>query len=156
MPDAAVEGLLREVIAEQVQQREMLVAILRVLERGRGARDAADLSSNTKRAHLPLFLSRADRARLGHLLPAIGGALGSEPFLARDLFEHDAAGLRLVRRGLTAKRIGRLFQRAEGQVIDGYVIERAGDELHTTLWRVMEVSGSRLPAIPPHVSRDLA
>lgn len=125
----ALEALLRELVVEV-----------------RGLR--SDLGRDRK-ARFSATLSRADCAVLSRLLPAIGGALGSEPFLARDLFDHESAALRLVLSGLNAKRIGRLFQRGDGQAIDGYLVERAGDELHTTLWRVVEVLGSPLPAVPP-------
>jgi hypothetical protein len=102
-------------------------------------------------------LSRADRELLGRLLPAIGGVFGSEPFLARDLFEHDsaAAALRLVSAALKPRQLGRLFQRAVDIPISGYMVVRAGDELHTRLWRVLEVPGSPLPAVPPRVSASL-
>lgn len=133
LEDATALDLLRELVAGQ--QR-----IIQLLERPQ--RPASGLT-------------RADRVMLAKLLPVIGGALGSDPFLARDLYEHESAGLRLVLRGLTAQRLGKLFQRAEGQVIDRYVVERAGDELHTTLWRVLEVPGSPLPLVPPQTVRDL-
>jgi hypothetical protein len=121
--EADVLELLRELIAEVKGLRADLSVRGQVLNCPR-----ADISS----------LSRADLALLGRLLPAIGGALGSEAFLARDLFEHESAALRLVRRGLNAKRIGRLLHRAEGHAIDGYLIERAGVELGAILWRVVQ------------------
>ena len=37
-------ALLREVVAEQARQRVMLAAVLQLLERGRGARDQADVA----------------------------------------------------------------------------------------------------------------
>jgi hypothetical protein len=85
-------------------------------------------------------LSREDRARLARLLPAIAGALGSEPFLARDLFEHAAPAVRLVRRGLTPRRIGRLFRRAAGEAVAGYLVEAVDVELGAVLWRVVQVA----------------
>jgi hypothetical protein len=81
-------------------------------------------------------LSRADRALLARLLPAIGGALGSEPFPSRDL-PTASPGLRVVLRGVSAKQIGRLLSRAEGVPIDGYIVERCGIEINVTLWRVV-------------------
>jgi hypothetical protein len=102
-------------------------------------------------------LSRADRARLARILPAIGGVVGSDEFLVRELFESDAAALRLVLRGLTPIQTGRLLRRAEGRIIDAYRIERSGAELHTTLWRVVQVSGvleAQTPAVPPRVPPD--
>jgi hypothetical protein len=99
-------------------------------------------------------LSRADLALLGRLLPAIGGALGSEPFLARDLFA--SAAVRLVLSGLNTRQIGRLLRRAEGHTIDGYLIERVTVELGAILWRVVQVPkfpGNEKVSVPPRVPR---
>jgi hypothetical protein len=84
-------------------------------------------------------LTRADRVILGRLLPAIAGALGSEPFVTRDLFDGEMPALRLVTRGLTPRQAGRLFGRAERrrQAIDGYIVQRDGSELHAALWRIV-------------------
>jgi hypothetical protein len=82
-------------------------------------------------------LSRADRALLGRLLPAIAGALGSESFTSRDLAADSSPGLRLVLRGLSVKQIGRLLSRAEGIPLEGWVIERCGVEINVTLWRAV-------------------
>jgi hypothetical protein len=85
-------------------------------------------------------LSRTDHARLSRLLPAIAGAFGSERFTARDCLDQDAPpAIRIVMRGLNARRLGRLLQRGEGQVIAGYVVERTGLELGVVLWRVLQV-----------------
>jgi hypothetical protein len=113
-PDA-LETLLRELITEVRGLRADL------------ARDRRPVTS----------LSRSDRTVLARLLPAIGGVVGSELFVTRDLFESDAAALQLVLRGLNAKQVGRLLRRGEGQAIDGYVIQRDGTELHAVLWRVV-------------------
>ena len=100
-------------------------------------------------------LSRADVAALSSLLPAVGGAFGSEPFLTRELFTSDAAAVRLVMRGWNARRVGRLFQRGAGHVVDdGYLVERAGVELHATLWCVAR-TGSAPPEVPPLASPGL-
>jgi hypothetical protein len=89
-------------------------------------------------------LNRSDRARLARLLPAIAGVLGSEPFACRDLVDADAApALQLVTAGLEARALGCLFGRAAGQGIDGYVIDRAGNELHRRLWSVLRAPGAR-------------
>jgi hypothetical protein len=83
-------------------------------------------------------MTRADRARLAAILPAIAGALGSEPFASRDLKADDAApALRVVLKGLTVKSIGRLLARAEGIPIGGLLVERCGVEINVTLWRVV-------------------
>lgn len=85
----------------------------------------------------PSRLTREDRARLTTLLPALGGVFGSELFVAREVLEHPAPALRLVRGELSARSIGRLLQRAEGEAVQGYTVERAGTEVGSTLWRVL-------------------
>lgn len=137
------------VVGNALAVQSELAALLELLiAEVRGLRD--DLARDRRRRR---ELSRSDRHRLARLLPAIAGALGSEPFLTRDLFESDSAALGFVLQGWTAIRIGRLFQRAEGAAVDGYVIERDGVELHATLWRVLQVPGSGLPAVPPAALR---
>ena len=80
-------------------------------------------------------LTRADRAVLARLLPAVAGALGSEPFASRDLCTTPAT--RVVLRDLNVRQIGRLLARAEGIPIDGHVLEPAGVEINVRLWRVL-------------------
>jgi hypothetical protein len=84
------------------------------------------------------LMTRIDRAKLAAMLPAIAGALGSEPFASRDLVADDAApALRLVFNGLTVKSISKLLARAEGVPIGGFMVERSGVEINVTLWRVV-------------------
>lgn len=83
-------------------------------------------------------LNRTDRALLARLLPAAGGVFGSEPFLTRDLFESEKPAVKLVLRGLNARQVGRLFRRGAGQAIDGYTIQRDGEELNAVLWRIFK------------------
>jgi hypothetical protein len=86
----------------------------------------------------PYPLTRADRMRLAPMLPAIAGALGSEPFTSRDLVADDAApALRVVCGTLSIKQIGRLLARAEATPIDGWLVERCGVEINVTLWRIV-------------------
>ncbi len=87
----------------------------------------------------PSSLSRQDRAALGRILPAIGGTFGSQWFACRDLFEEDSAALRLVLAGYNTKKVGQLFRRGEGQVVDGYVVKQGQRELNAALWRVLRV-----------------
>ena len=104
-------------------------------------------------------LSRDDRALLARLLPTAGGVLGSELFVARELCESESAELQVVTRGLNARQIGRVLQRGEGQVIDGYVIQREGVEQHAVLWRILQVPeflDLPVPPVPPRVPRKLA
>jgi hypothetical protein len=84
----------------------------------------------------PFTLTRADRQQLARMLPAIAGAVGSEWFASRDLLAHDSAAVQLVVRGCTAKQLGRLLRRAEGQPIAGLLVERAGVELGVLLWKI--------------------
>jgi hypothetical protein len=103
-----------------------------------------------------MVLNRADRALLARLLPAVGGVFGSELFLTRELFESDAAALKLVTRGLNALKVGRALRRGEGQAIDGYSVQREGTELNTVLWRVVQVDGfpaDRNLTVPPQPTR---
>jgi hypothetical protein len=111
-----LETLLRELVAGQRQ-------IIALLEQQRR----------------PSHLTREDRDRLAQMLPVVGGVFGSELFLVRELFESEAAALRLVLRAVNAKQVGRLLRRGEGQASDGYVIQRDGFEMHAVLWRVVHV-----------------
>jgi glutathione S-transferase len=86
-------------------------------------------------------LSRADRDRLARLLPAVAGAFGSEPYVVNELPDAVAVRVVLDELGLTAKQLGRLFHRGVGLPIGRLVVERAGVELHRTLWRVVGVVG---------------
>jgi hypothetical protein len=107
------------------------------------------------RVHVHEELSRADRALLSRLLPAVAGAHGSDPVTARELVDADAAAaVRVVTRGRNARQLGRLFQRAEGQVVDGFVVARAGVELGVVLWRVLASPGSGNLSTPPDVVAD--
>jgi hypothetical protein len=85
----------------------------------------------------PSHLTRTDRDRLAKILTAIAGAIGSELFLVRELFEHESAGLRLVLADLNAKQLGRLLQRAEGAIVGGFTVQRDGSECGSVLWRVL-------------------
>jgi hypothetical protein len=89
-------------------------------------------------------LSRADRALLAKLLPAIAGARGSEEFTSRDLAADSSPALRLVLRRLSVKQIGRLLARAEGIAIDGWIVQRCGIEINVALWRVVAAVSHRL------------
>jgi len=99
------------------------------------------LRSDLAQRHAPTptpTLSRADCDRLSRVLPAISGVYGSQPFACRDLVDEDAPpALRLVTAGMDARSIGSLFARAVDHVVDAYLVERCGDELHARLWRVL-------------------
>jgi hypothetical protein len=99
-------------------------------------------------------LSRTDRETLTRLLPAIGGAVGSELFSSAEICEHDAAGLRLVCAGLTVKQLGRLLARAADQPISGYMVLRESKEAGAVLWRVVQVPEFPRVQKPFRSSRD--
>ena len=90
----------------------------------------------------PSTLSRDDRARLARLLPAIGGAIGSEPFHSAEIVEHESPALRVVAAGLSAKHVGRLLRRATGRPVDEWLVERCGIEAGVTLWRIVQMPPS--------------
>jgi hypothetical protein len=100
-------------------------------------------------------LSRDDRALLRRLLPAVAGVLGSEPFHAAELCEHDAPALRLVCAGLTARRLGRLLRRGADTPIAGYVVKRDGVEAGAVLWQIF-AAGNEKVSVPHVTSADLA
>ena len=87
----------------------------------------------------PSRLSRADHVRLAALLPVIAGAVGSAPFLARELLEHPSAGLGLVLAGSSSRSLGRLLRRAEGQPVAGFVVQQVGQESGAKLRSVSKV-----------------
>jgi hypothetical protein len=116
LPDP-IEALLRQLVEGQRR-------IIALLERQRP----------------PSHLTRADRDRLATILPVIGATLGSEPILTRDVLEDDAPALRLVLKGISARSLGRLLQRAEGAVIGGHTVQRAGVDAGAVVWRVLAVT----------------
>src|SRR5687767_2071686 len=73
-------------------------------------------------ARRPSRLSRVDRDLLSRMVPAIGGAIGSEAFACRELITHPAPALAIVLAGVNAKRLGRLFTRAAGVAVDGLMV----------------------------------
>jgi hypothetical protein len=81
-------------------------------------------------------ICRADHDALARILPAVAGVFGSNLVAVRELFEHEAPGLRVVLRGRSSRAVGRLFARAVGQDVNGYIVERVSVERHAALWRV--------------------
>jgi hypothetical protein len=69
-------------------------------------------------------LSRADREWLVRILPAIVGSLGSETFTSEEALE--ICSVKLVAKGFTTRKLGRLLARAAGKPIDGYLVEDLG------------------------------
>jgi hypothetical protein len=114
-PPERVEALLREVIRE-----------LRLLRQ------------EVARHRRPSHLTRRDRAHLAAILPVIAGVKGSAWVLTRELVESPHAGLRVVLADLSARSLGRLLRRGEGEVIDGLTIESGGTEIGAVLWRILK------------------
>lgn len=126
-PNAAAETsigapeleVLREIRAEQARQRATLATILRLLERGRGARDQADVA----------------------LLVAVAEAIGDRPFTSAALMAHGDADPAL-REALTAadvttpRELGMLCRRLEGVLLAGLCLERVDAHRHGIVWCV--------------------
>lgn len=118
--------------AARVDRDEVADVLRLLLTEIRGLR--ADLAR-----HQPVSrLSKADRVLLEQLLPVLGILFpAGELFASREVVAHPSAGLRVLRRGRTARSIGRLFTRAEGTTVAGFAIQRVGVEGHVSLWRVV-------------------
>lgn len=118
-----VADLLRGIVAAQARQAEVLDAVLRLLERGRGARDQADEA----------------------LLVAVVEAIGDRAFTVAQLLAHTEADQRL-RDALVAadvdngQQLGCVFRRLEGAVVAGFRLERVRDQRAGVVWQV-RVSG---------------
>lgn len=82
-------------------------------------------------------LSALDRQHLTRILPALRGEHEDAYFLAQDAANAPAVrGLRL-----STKSLGRLFARAELQVIDGLFLERGTRTRGMVRWRVEKICG---------------
>jgi hypothetical protein len=116
----------------------------------------SDLAAQRRRsAASPL--SREDQTVLARLLPAAGAVVGSELFSSAELCEHEAAAVKLVCRGLTARQLGRLLRRAVDTPVAGYVVRRAGSEAGAVLWQIFQVPefpGNENVSVPHALSRD--
>jgi hypothetical protein len=71
---------------------------------------------------------------LRRLIPALLGAIGSEPFAAADALDYPAVRAAGPRR-TSPEALGKLLASGVGRVIDGYRIERCG----RSLWRVVQM-----------------
>jgi hypothetical protein len=85
----------------------------------------------------PQSLSREDVDLLRRILPATAGVRGSERLTSWDLVEDDAPAIRLAVGQMTAKQIGKLFARAAGIAVDGFMVRRVGVECHATAWQIV-------------------
>jgi hypothetical protein len=114
-------SLLRALLDEQRAQ----VAELRALR--------ADLAMRREAGPL----AAADYVVLGPLLTAVAEQVGPDEFKVCELIEMPA--LEEVIAGRNAKALGRLFERAAGIPVAGYVVRRWGEERGITLWSVEEL-----------------
>lgn len=111
--------LLQELLARQAKQDERLERIERLLDRGRGARDAQDIA----------------------LLVAVVESIGDRAFTSSELMAHTEADSSLSAALLaadvtTTRELGHLFRRLEGIPLGGFRLERVGDQRAGVAWRV--------------------
>lgn len=104
-------------------------------------REVADLRSRVLVLENRRAVSSVDVEALTAILPALAGARGSEWFTIGELRASDADGVRLVLAGWSSRRLGKLFARAAGLTVDGFVLEHAGKSHSAALWRVLAVVG---------------
>jgi hypothetical protein len=111
--------LLTVLVEEQTRQRETLAQILRLLERGRGARDAGDVE-------------------LVRVIAAVSGGL---PITAAALWRRRAAGDAVLADALATcdienpKQLGKLLKRLGDQNVGGLSLDRVGVNREGTVWR---------------------
>jgi hypothetical protein len=114
-----VTRLLAVLVEEQTRQRETLAQILRLLEHGRGARDAADVA----------------------LLVAVAEAIGDRTFTSAQVVAHARTDPAL-RDAIddaditNPQELGCVFRRLEGITVTGLRLERVGDQREGVQWRV--------------------
>lgn len=98
------------------------------------------------RARSPL--SRADKATLRTLLPAIASSVQDANFLVHELMAHSSNDAQLksaIDAALGAggksrtRSLGRLLARAENVAIEGHIVERLGPTRDGVLWEVRRV-----------------
>ena len=128
LDDVAAALMLQVVVDEQRRQGAVLDTILDLM-RSRPRGSDAD----------PRALTAADRATVGDMLPAIAGAYGDALFTAHDLCTDENPAVRLVVKGLSPKRLGKLLARAEGVPLAGLAIERGDKSINVWQWRIVAV-----------------
>lgn len=122
--ESVILDALREIAAEQARQRDTLAAIVRLLERNRGARDQADVA----------------------LLVAIVEAIGDREFTSAQLLAHAEANLAL-REAIeaaditNAQELGCVFRRMEGMMLAGVRLAHVRDERAGAVWLVQVCEG---------------
>ena len=78
-------------------------------------------------------LTRADRQTLERFLPAVFARTKGSIVLAKEVAWFFAGSK-------TTKSIGRFLRRVEGFAVNGLMVERAGVENNSTLWRIVLTS----------------
>ena len=114
-----VADLLQALVTEQARQGAQIAAILRLLERGRGARDEADAA----------------------LLVAVVESVGDRQFTSRQLEAHADADPALREALLaadvtSAQELGCVFRRLEGAAVGGFRLERVAVQRAGIVWAV--------------------
>ncbi|MEJ7667578.1 MAG: hypothetical protein WKH97_02365 [Casimicrobiaceae bacterium] len=93
-------------------------------------------------------LSKTDREALEVLLPAIADAVGNLHFTSRELIAHGEADSILLAALVrvygsittgTARRLGRLLNRADGFAMDDLRVQRVGYVRDGALWSIARV-----------------
>ena len=74
---------------------------------------------------------------LERLLPALGGSFGSDAWTVSELTSDRVLSALLA--PLNCRKTGKLLSRSIGKNINGYSLERMGDERGVALWRVVRV-----------------
>ncbi len=92
-------------------------------------------------------LRRGDAQELERIWPVVGGALGSEWFTIRELRASEHVAVQLVLSDWSSRRLGKLFARAVGASIAGFVLEQSGRSHGAACWRV--VGEFQTPDSPP-------
>ena len=84
-------------------------------------------------------VSRSQRELLEKVMPVVAGAKGSTWFVVAELFTDASPALCLVLFGVSRRSLGKALARAAdtGEVIGGFVVERAAPEAGAVVWRVM-------------------
>ena len=73
------------------------------------------------------------------VVKAIADRIGERPFTVAELVEDEALAEALD--DLTARRLGKLLRKAAGAELDGFRVERIGEECGAAIWQIVGVSG---------------
>lgn len=100
--------------------------------------EVAALGVQISRLAPPSKLDRRDLKRLEVLMPALVSAFGDQLFLSAEALRIPAVAdvARQLSAKAPAKSLGKLFRRAQGEIIDGRFLTCVGVERGAALWRV--------------------